>query len=331
MNIIGENQRHKKFLRENLVILDKNVAEFSMERLQNCSLIEAMKIFHYKKKYGSDFYHLYWHDIFKNSQKYLQKIVIRDHWKNYVLIENIIAEYLSQKEVGFKDEWIYVGWHDWSGYRIIVGCGPAIILSRFIPKNIVEEFENTKQYLKRLQINSPLIFSTIEDIGSAKLLDIDEILNFAETNNSIKPIFEKDHKTLTYFLWIIIFFLIILISYNSYEIFKQDYHPKNHNNKIQNENFSVYMTSKNYDFMMQLLSNLDDNLNWNKISEFCEQNDIKIHSLKLDRKFAKIKTKVSLKKIKELKNTKIEYIKNSSYERLESDQIIEAVIWLNLN
>ena len=58
MNIIGEKQRYKKFFREDLIILDKNVAEFSIERLQNCSIIEAAKILHYKTKYGSDFYHL---------------------------------------------------------------------------------------------------------------------------------------------------------------------------------------------------------------------------------------------------------------------------------
>ena len=331
MNIIGEIKRHQKFLREDLIVLDKNVTEFSVERLQNCSLIEALKIFYYKTKYGSDFYHLYWRGVLKNSPKYLQKITTHNRWKNYVLIENIIAEYLIKKEINFIDEWIYVGWHNWSGYRIIVGCGPSIIFSRFIPKNIIEEFEKTKQYLKRLQINSPLVFSTVEDIESTKLLEIDEILNFAEKNDSIKPIFEKDLKILNYFLWIIIFILTIMISYNSYEIFKQDYHQKNLSNKIQNENFSVYMISKNYDALMLLLTNLNDNLNWNKISEFCEQNNIKIHSLMLDHNFAKIKTKLSLKKIKEMKNFKIEYVKNSSYEKLGFDQIIEAVIWLKLN
>ena len=331
MNIIGENQRYKKFLRKDLVVLDKNVAEFSVEQLQNCLITEAAKILHYKTKYGSDFYHLYWKNILKNSPKYLQKIAIDDRWKNCVLIENIIAEYLNKKEVKFTDNWIYVGWHDWSGYRIIVGCGLSIILSRFIPKNVVKEFEKTKQYLKRLQINSPLVFSTLEDIESKKLLNIEDILNFAENKESIRPMFEKDRRILTYFLWIIIFILAIMISYNSYELFKQDYHPKNRSNKIQNENFSIYMTSKNYDSLMQLLTNLDDNLNWNKISEFCKQNAIKIHSLKLDRNFAKIRTKLSLKKIKELKNIKVEYTKSSLYEQLGSDQIIEAIIWLNLN
>ncbi len=331
MNIVGEKQRYKKFLREDLVVLDKNVAEFSVELLQNCSIIEAAKILRYKTKYGSDFYHLYWRGVLKNSPKYLQKITIDDRWKNYVLIENVIAEYLNKKGVNFSDNWIYVGWHDWSGYRIIVGCGPSIILSRFIPKNVVEEFENTRQYLKRLGIISPKIFSNIEDIESTKLLDVNEVLNFAENKESIKPIFEKDRKTLTCFLWIIIFILSVMISYNSYELFKQDYHPKNRNNKIQNENFSIYMTSKNYNSLIQLLTSLDDNLNWNRISEFCEQNDIKIHSLKLDRNFAKIKTKLSLEKIKELKNIKVEYAKNSLYEQLGYDQIIEAVIWLNLN
>ncbi len=331
MNIIGENQKHHKFSRNDLVVLDKNVAVFSVERLQNCSIIEAVKILRYKRKYSEDFFHLYWHNFFKNSPKYLQKIVIQDRWKNYVLIENIIAEYLNKKEVNFTDEWVYVGLHDWSGYRIIVGCGPAIIFSRFIPKNIVKEFEDTKVYLKRLHVHSPKIFSSIDDIENAKFLNIDDILDFAEKNNSIKPIFEKDKRIITYSLLIVICVLTFMVSLNFYDILKQDYFPKNRNNKIQNENFSVYMTSKNYDQLMQLLLNLNDNLQWNKISEFCKQNNIKIQSLKIDNYFAKIKTKLSLKKIKKLKTVKIDYVTDSTYEKLGLDQSVEAIIWLKLN
>ncbi len=331
MNILGEKHNQKKFSRENLIILDKNVAEFSVERLQNCSIFEAFKIFRYKMKYGADFYHLYWHSVLKRSPKYLQKIVIHNRWKSYVLIENLIADYLMQKEIKFSDEWIYVGWHDWSGYRIIVGCGPAIVLSRFIPKNIVQELENTKRYLKRLRINFPKIFSSIEEIEDTKLITIDNLLNFAEQNNSMEPIFQKKHNLLRYFLWIIVFILTSLVIHNFYEIYNQNYHPKNLNNKIKTENFSIYMSSKNYDPLMSFLTNLNDNLNWNKISKFCEQNDIKIQAMKLDHNFAKIKTELSLKKIKELSNIKIDYATNSSYEKLGSDQIVEAVLWLELN
>lgn len=358
MNIIGEKQNHQKFSRNDLVVLDKNVAEFSVERLQNCSMYEALKILRYKIKYSTNFHHLYWnnfftsslkrifrstsknslkhifHNLFKHSPKYLQKIVIRDRWKNYVLIENIIADYLVRKEVNFTDEWIYIGRHDWSGYRIIVGCGPAIILSRFIPKNIVQELENTKLYLKRLQINSPKIFSTtdsIDDTENTKFLNIDDVLNFAEQQNNIKPIFQDKRDWLHCFLWIIIFILAFMTCCNSYKIYNQNYQPENRNNKIKTEDFSVYMTSKNYDQLINLLTNLNDNLNWNKISKFCKQNNIKIQALKIDNHFAQIKAELSLKKIKKLKNIKIDYATNSSYEKLGSDRNVEAVLWLKLN
>ena len=334
MNIIGEKQNRQKFSRDDLVVLDKNVTVFSVERLQNCSIFEALKILRYKRKYGTDFYHLYWRNIFNNSPKYLQKITIHNRWKNYVLIENIIADYLIRKEINFADNWIYVGSHDWSGYRIIVGCGPAIVLSRFIPENIGRELENTKLYLKRLNINSPKIFSTIDEIEDSIFLDIDDVLNFAEQNSDIKPIFQKKHNLIRYSFKIIIFILASMVFYNSYKIYNQDYHPKNLNNKIKTEKFSVYMSSKNYDELMNLLTNLNDNLNWNKISKFWEQNNIKIHALKLDHNFAKIKTELSLRRIKELKNIeniKIDYITDSSYEKLGSDQIVEAVLWLKLN
>lgn len=331
MNIIGKKNNHQKFFRNDLIVLDKNVAEFSVERLQNCSIFEALKILHYKRKYGTDFYHLYWRDIFNKSPKYLQKITVCDRWKICVPIENIIADYLVRKEINFADDWIYVGCHDWSGYRIIVGCGPAIVLSRFIPKNITQELECTKLYLKRLHINSPQIFSTIDEIEDAKLLNIDEILDSAEQNDNIKPIFQKKCDLLRYFTWIIIFILTAMVLCNSYEIYNQDYSPKNLNNKIKTEDFSVYISSKNYDSLMNLLTKLNDYLNWNKISEFCKKNGVKIQALKLNGNVAKIKTKISLKKIKGLKNVKVNYVTNSSYEKLGSDQIVEAVLWLKLN
>ena len=331
MNIIGEKNNHQKFSRNDLIVLDKNVTEFSTERLQNCSIFEALKILRYKRKYGTDFYHLYWRDIFNNSPKYLQKITLHDRWKNCVLIENIIADYLIRKEINFADDWIYVGCHNWSGYRIIVGCGPAIVLSRFIPKNIAQELECTKLYLKRLHINSFKIFSTIDEFEDAKLLNIDKILNFAEKNSNIKPIFQKKCNFLCYFAWIIIFIMTTVVIHNSYKIYNQDYSPKNLNNKIKTEDFSAYMSSKNYDSLMNLLTELNDTPNWNKISEFCKKNDIKIQALKLNSDVAKIKAELSLKKIKELTNIKIDYVTNSSYEKLGSDQIVEAVLWLKLN
>ena len=331
MNIIGEKKTQQKFSRNDLIVLDKNVAEFSLERLQNCSIFEALKILRYKRKYGTDFYHLYWHNISNKSPKYLQKITICDRWKNCVPIENIIADYLVRKEVNFADDWIYIGYHDWSGYRIIVGCGPAIVLSRFIPQNIAQELEHTKMYLKRLHINSPKIFSIIDEIEDAKFLDIDEVLNFAEQNDNIKPIFQKKCDLLRYIAWILIFILTTVMLYNSYEIYNQDYSPKNLNNKIKTEDLSVYMSSKNYDSLMNLLTELNDSLNWNKISEFCKKNNIKIQALKLNGDIAKIKTELSLKKIKELENIRVDYAANSSYEKLGSDQIVEAVLWLKLN
>jgi len=331
MNIIGEKKNYQKFSRNDLVILDKNVIEFSVERLKNCSIFEALKILRYKRKYGTDFYHLYWRNIFSNSPKYLQKITVQDRWKNYVPIENIIADYLVKKEVNFADNWIYVGCHNWSGYRIIAGCGPAIVLSRFIPKNIAQELENTKLYLKRLHINSPKIFSTIDEIEGAKLLGIDDILNFAEQNGNIRPIFQKKCDFLRYFAWITISILASMALHNSYQIYNQKYPPKNLNNKIKTENLSIYMSSKNYDSLMNLLTELNDHLNWDKISEFCKKNDIKIQALKLSGDVAKIKTELPLKEIKQLKNIKADYITNSSYEKLGSDQTVEAVLWLKLN
>ena len=46
--------------------------------------------------------------------------------------------------------------------------------------------------------------------------------------------------------------------------------------------------------------------------------------------FAKIKTTISLEKLKMMKNVKIDYSINSDYEELGTEQIVEAVIWLKI-
>ena len=93
---------------------------------------------------------------------------------------------------------------------------------------------------------------------------------------------------------------------------------------------SVYVNSKNYKDLKSLLQNLEDNLQWEKIDEFCKQNQIKIEQLKVVEDFAKIKTTISLEKLKMMKNVKIDYSINSDYEELGTEQIVEAVIWLKI-
>lgn len=330
MKIIGEKKEIQKFSKD-IFVLDKNVVNFSLEKIENCSIIEAYKILYYKRKYTEDFFKLYWNKIWKNSPKYLQKIEIRNRWKKYILIENLIAEYLiKNKEISCEDDWMYVGFHEFSGYRIIVGHGRGIILSRFIPEDIFREIEATKLYLKRLNISEFKFFSTAEEISTAKIFDLDEIFNFAEINSDVKPIFENDHRILLGALWAILSFLLVICFFYTYELMNYHFDVKNSDNKISDKNMSVYVNSKNYKDLKSLLQNLEDNLQWEKIDEFCKQNQIKIEQLKVVEDFAKIKTTISLEKLKMMKNVKIDYSINSDYEELGTEQIVEAVIWLKI-
>lgn len=330
MKIIGEYLETAYPYRD-ITILDKNVVTFSLEKLNNCSFIEAFKILRYKQKFSKDFFCLYWNGISKKSPKYLQKIEIRDRWKNYVLVENLIAEYLLKtKKISFGDNWIYIGCHDFSGNRIITGTGRGIILSRFLHNDIFKETENTKIYLKRLDICDSKIFSNIGDFPDAELIQLQDVLDFAEKNSSIKSIFNRDFKIFDFVLWTTICILSLVFSYLSYEMQNRRLNYKKLSGKISDENISLYLTRNNYESLKTLLDSMDDTICWNKIGKFCKENQIKIYRLEISSDFAKIKTKISLDKLRKLKDIKVEYNSNSEYEQLGTDQIVEATLWIKI-
>ena len=330
MKIIGEFQETVHPYRD-ITILDKNVATFSLEKLNNCSIIDAFKILRYKKNFSKDFFCLYWNGIFKNSPKYLQKIEIRDRWKNYVLMENLIAEYLlKNKKISSDDSWIYTGCHEFSGNRIIAGRGRGIVLSRFLQDDIFKETKSTKMYLRRLEICDLKIFSTIENFPDAEFIKTQDILDFAEKNSSIKPIFKSDIDAINFILWMIIFVLSLVFAYFSYEINNRQLNFKKLSGKISNENISLYLSRNNYESLKTLIDSMDDTIRWNKIAEFCKQNQIKIYQLEIVKNFAKLRTKISLEKLKKLKDIKSEYSVNSEYEQLGTDQTVEATLWIKI-
>ncbi len=331
MKIIGEKYEVEKLSRD-IVILDKNVVEFRLEKIKNCSIINAYRIYLYKKKYSKDFFKLYWNNILSSSEKYLQCIIIRERWKNCILMENAIASYLIQnKKIGFNDDWVYIGYHEFTGNRIIVGHGKGIILSRFIDDDIYQEIENTKLYIKRLGMTYPKLFSTFKDLKNYNYVNFNEIISFINTNNNLLPIFSKNHRILEYFLYILISLLFvclisIFIELKNYKS-TSFYYPT----KINNDKINIKISENNYEQLNALLQALKDNIDFWKIDKFCKKYKLNIKQIELNQEVAKIIADVPLKILNQIKEAKLEYATSNDFEKfLDENKNIEVKLWLKL-
>ncbi len=333
MKIIGNDSETTCFLRNDLIVLDKNVVYFELEKINNCSLIDAYKILYYRRKFNSGFFYLYCDGIFKNSPKYLQKIEAEKRWTNCVFIENIIAQYLIQKKYIRKDEnWIYIGQHEFSGYRIIVGHGRGIILSRFLNDDIQQEIKSTLLYLRRIKVLDLKTFSSTNDISDAMTLDLSNILRYAENDYELYPISKRNRalilNSIGTFLLAVIVVLFGVFGHNIYELHKQKIKPSSRQ-IIENENLQLKVNWQNVSTMKSILENLNDNLDWKKIHDFCNANKIKVQKLFIEKGVIKIKTSLPVKVLEQLKkNCKIEYHITSDYKELGVDPTAEAVIWV---
>lgn len=331
MKIIGIDHE-LQILHRDISLLDNNEAQFFLEKIKNCSIAEAYKILFYRQKYGSNFSYLYWKNPLPSSDKYIQEIAINDKWKNCILMENVIAEYLIKNhQVKFSDDWMYVGYHEFSGNRIIVGHGHGIILSRFIPDDIFNEVDATKLYVKRLGISDLKIFSTFDDLADSSTVRLDDILAFVDNDYSIVPIFMKNSSRINQFLYGVVGILFFLCAYLGYEFLTLQDEPNVAKKVISNESLTVSISSDNYQQIQELLEKLDDNLNWKQIKKFCTENQLKITQLEINKDYATIVTEITANKLKNIKDAKVDYISRSDYEELDEDKHVKVKLWIKLN
>ncbi len=330
MNIIGENQE-AQILSRKVTILDKNVAEFSLEKIRNCSIIDAYKIYYWKTKYCSDFCKLYWKNLLSYSEKYIQCIRIRERWKNYILMENVVASYLRKiQNVKFNDDWMYVGYHQFSGYRVIVGHGDGIILSRFISDDIFREVENTKLYIRRLDIYKLKIFSTLEDWDNAKYINLNDVFDFVNNNEYIQPIFSKNYKILDSLFYVVILGLTIFLVNIVNDIRYYNSQSFQRCSKIESDAVKIKIVDNNYEQIIQLLTNMQNNIDFLKIENFCKKYNLKVKELEIDKNAAKIKVNISLKDLGKIKEAKSDYIPIYNFEDFDNSKIVETNLWLDL-
>ncbi|MBE6447516.1 MAG: hypothetical protein E7015_03475 [Alphaproteobacteria bacterium] len=302
MIIRGTLKNIKKFSRD-IFIVDKNIAEFSLESLNNCSIINALRVLYYKKKYNPDFFKLYCKDFSTDAKKYIQRIKISPHWKNCILIENVIAEYLYRKKtIIFQDNWLYVGHHETSGYRIIAGCGKGIILSRFISDDIFKEVINTKRYLRRLNVDEVKVFSNFHDFAEAQFVDLDDIFKMVDTDENITPVFTKNYNVIVYLLYMIIVILLCWISYNINECYSYDFSQFKLCNKIKTKNICVIAKSDNFDQLSFYLQKMKQ-LKFAEISDICKKYHLNVASLEIGKSSAKIQIITTKEQLQVLQKT----------------------------
>ena len=302
MMIKGETKNIKIFTRD-VFISDRNVAEFELEKLQKCSIANAIRILYYKRKYNDDFFQLHYQNIFSNSEKYIQRIKINDHWKKCILIESAFAEYFYQNNlVDYGENWMYVGLHETSFYRIIVGCGKGIILSRFISEDIFREVTNTKRYLQRLKIDSVKMFSNIDDFSDADKIDLDDVFKFIDKKNSIRPLFEKNHSLLIAMLYTIICFLLFWIAITINQCSSYDFSQFKLFSKVNGKNISIINSTNKFNQISDCLEKMQQ-LQFSKISNICKKYNLNVRSISINKYEAKITITATKKQLQNLQKT----------------------------
>ncbi len=247
-------------------------------------------------------------------------------------MENAIASYLIQnKKIEFNDDWMYIGYHEFSGNRIIVGHGKGIILSRFIDDDIYQEIDNTKLYIKRLGMTDPKLFSTFKDLQNYNRLDFNEIISFINTNNNLLPIFSKNYRVWEYLLYILISLLFIwlisiFIELKSYKS-TSFYYPT----KINNDKINIKISENNYEQLNALLQALQDNIDFWEIDKFCKKYQLNVRQIELNQEIAKIIANVPLKILNQIKEAKVEYATSNDFEKFsDENKNIEVKLWLKL-
>jgi hypothetical protein len=151
------------------IIIDNSIVDFQLEKLSNCSWIDAFRVLRCQKKLVP---FPKWVFLLRprkpifcgKSNWYIQKNVIRspnlledcglNNGNAFFLMEYIIAG-LCHQLMDIEDEswWLYVADHCSSGIKIIAGIGNGILLSRILPSSAIGQIDGkilqTIRFLKR--------------------------------------------------------------------------------------------------------------------------------------------------------------------------------------
>ncbi|MDR0631772.1 MAG: hypothetical protein LBF54_00800 [Holosporaceae bacterium] len=318
-------------------ILDRDGIEFSLEKLVNCSLLDAYRVLNCKRKISSHNEKVflipkYKLNVFKKYNFYLQKVSLPQTSKvpiddEIFLIENVVAEFCNNiNRIDEQDWWLYAACHSSGNLRIISGIGKGIALSRFLPSNSGESNENeiakTIMYLQRfgmeknIKIFSPLNMTDLkispkimhEKIRLKKCSNMDRVIaDFLSDNNGITPIITNENffeKFLSNKLLCAVMFaisLILLEIYNCVEDNKEEIRDLKKNVLVKTRDMELKINHENFQIVKRLFDVLENSHNpialLRRTSDLCREHDIRIEQLSFENSNNQIRIKTSLDRI----------------------------------
>ncbi|MDR2646296.1 MAG: hypothetical protein LBC04_03950 [Holosporaceae bacterium] len=342
-------------------ILDQNAIEFSLEKLRNCSLLDAYRVLFCKRKALSDQEKAFLIPkdkiiLFGKSDFYIQKVSLPKNLEKaedkIYLIENVVMEFCSTYSKIFEHDWWLAANCGAQNFRIIAGIGKGIILSRFLPLyvDISEEISKTIMYLQRFGLKEEIkVFSSMEEIKIH--LKISSEINcqkifIPECNETetarllgrIKPVMTDgihikllNDKALYIALLAIIFILCKVEQ--SIRHTEKVISSLRKNTRIITKYIELEINNENFSAIKQFVSSLKKSHHplelFEKASDICRKYDLSIEHLSFENETIKIKTSVHKSVFDELKTIDgTEVVKNNheEYEELRSNKKYGAIV-----
>jgi hypothetical protein len=342
-------------------VLDQNAIEFSLEKLKNCSLLDAYRILICQKKALLDREKAFLIPkdkiiLFGKSDFYIQKISLPKNLEKtgdkVYLIENVVAEFCGSYRKIFEHDWWLATNRSARNFRIIAGIGKGIVLSRFLPfhSDISDEISKTIVYLQRFGMKKEVkIFSSMEEIEIHPKTN-DEIncqkifipkCTEAETIRllgRIKPVISdgihvkilNDKALCTALLAVILILCKIEQSIRHNEKVISSLQKNVH---IATKHIEFDINGENFSAIKQFVSLLKNSRHplelFKKASDIRQRYDLPIEHLSFENGVLKIKTSIHKKEFDELKAIDgVEVVKNThgEYEELGVNKRCGAIV-----
>ncbi|MDR2723807.1 MAG: hypothetical protein LBB25_01200 [Holosporaceae bacterium] len=347
-----------------MYVLDRNDIEFYLEKLNNCSLLDAYKILNCKKKILSTQERAFLIPkdkliLFGKSDFYIQKISLPENLEKsddkIYLIEDIIAKFCNSfSKISDSDWWLYAANYNSSSFRIVAGVGKGIILSRFLSScaHMSIEISKTIVYLQRFGMGKNIkVFSPSKeieihpkinaDVCCQKIItdECDEIA-VDRLSGEIKPIItNRIHlkKILNDKILYAALPVMILV------LAKTDQSIRDHEKIISALQKDIHITTKHIELQINsenfseakqfisMLKNLHDPLElFQKASKICRKYNLPVEQLLFENgSIVKIKTSLGMIALDQLKaedNVEVEKDTSDEYEELGANKRLGAIV-----
>ncbi|MDR1334384.1 MAG: hypothetical protein LBJ71_04140 [Holosporaceae bacterium] len=342
-------------------LLDSDKVEFSLEKLTNCSFLDARGILNCKKKVVGEFEKVFLVKkdkifSFEKSDYYIQKIIFPPNLfpeDDVFLMENVVAEFCNSiSKISEQDWWVYAARHA-NGLRIIAGIGKGIILSRFLNVNscVFDEISKTLMYLQRFGMAENVkIFSSPGAIEIHSKIDVERnyidntsdmdkvVLDFLLINKQIRPIVSNKKYLEQFFnekvLYAVAFGTALALwgIYRDLEQVKDSILLLEKDVRLTTDAMELKINDKNFLSIKQFIDKIKKMQNPLRLlrdaAKICRHHHIKVEQLLCEDQI-KIKTSLSKSKIEKLKSCQdivIERVFTEEYEELGANKKTGLII-----